>query len=313
MENMNIMKQTNWHKKTNLDEEKLFSFIIENLKDSIKTWDYFINWTKVDKNINDIKIELNILNSLIGSENFDNDFTNLIKRYPEIVKTFLPLLAVRGDSINVISDLDKGDFTEKFYDFNTSVLVSNKQAIDYLEYIHKSNLIKLFQDNRITDFVDYVYGVEVGLDSNGRKNRGGTLMENVVEYMITTSVKDSKHIEFMPKANPNKIRLEWGFDIKIEKASYNFDFAIFNRRTNKLFVIESNFFNDGGSKLKSVCGEFRSLHRSLKQQGIGFIWITDGKGWITTKNQLWDAYKEIDYLINLKLIEMGLFNEIINS
>ena len=307
------MKKCVWQDVNGLDDNSLFNYLIKTLKDSIKTWDYFINWDKVDKNISDLKVELNILNSLIGSENFDEDFINLIKRYPEIVKTFLPLLAVRGDSINVISDLDKGDFNEKIYVFNTSKTVSDKQALDYLEYIYQSNLIKLFKDNRITDFVDYVYGVEVGLDSNGRKNRGGTLMESVVEYMISASIRDKKHLEFMPKANPNKIRMEWGLDVKIEKASYNFDFAIYNNKTNKLFIIESNFFNDGGSKLKSVCGEFRSLHRTLKQQGIGFIWITDGKGWITTKNQLWDTYNEIDYLINLKLIEMGLFNAIIES
>ncbi|MDI3541951.1 MAG: adenine methylase [Candidatus Methanomethylophilaceae archaeon] len=307
------MKKLRWHNENSFDERKFFNFIIENLKDSIKTWEYFVNWEKVENNLNNIKIELNILNSLIGSENFDEDFVRLVKRYPEIVKTFLPLLAVRGNSINVISDLERGDFNEKLYNFNFDGKISDEKILDYLEYMHQSKLIKLFHDNRITDFVDYVYGVEVGLDSNGRKNRGGTLMENVVEFMIIQTIKDKNHIEFMPKANLNKIKKEWGIEVKIEKSSYNFDFALLNKRTNKLFVIESNFFNDGGSKLKSVCGEFRSLSRTLKHQGIGLIWVTDGKGWITAKNQLWDAFNEIDYLINLKLIEMGYLNEIIES
>lgn len=307
------MKHLRWLEENGFDERSLFSFIIDTLKDSIKTWDYFINWDKVENNVAGIKIELNILNSLIGSENFDEDFIRLITRYPEIVRTFLPLLAVRGEYINVISDLEWGDFNEKLYDFNPGGKVDDELASEYMDYFHKSKLINLFQDGKISDFVDYVYGVEVGLDTNGRKNRGGTLMENVVEYMILATIRDKNNIEFLPKANPNEIKRRWGVKISIEKASHTFDYAIFNNKTGKLFVIESNFFNDGGSKLKSVCGEFRSLHRTLKKQGIGFIWITDGKGWTTTKNQLEDAYMEIDHLINLKLIEMGLLNAIIES
>ena len=168
-------------------------------------------------------------------------------------------------------------------------------------------------DKKIKNFVDYVFGVEVGLDSNGRKNRGGTLMEQIVEVLVYNSISKNANLEFMPQATPKKIKSEWGCLVHVEKSASRYDFAVFNKSTKKLFLIETNFYNGGGSKLKSVCGEFKTLQNELSPQGIEMIWVTDGKGWLTTQRPLEETFNNNDYVLNLYLLKKGILDEIFNE
>ena len=62
-----------------------------------------------------------------------------------------------------------------------------------------TGLFDLLKNHIIRDLVDYVTGVETGLDSNGRKNRGGHLMEDLVEGYIKKAgfVKDKTYFKEM--------------------------------------------------------------------------------------------------------------------
>lgn len=307
------MKYIKFYDDIGVSEHDVFSNFIKNLKSSIKTWDYFVNWDKVNTNIDKIKIELNILNSLIGSTNIEEDFVSLAVKYPEIIKTFPVLLAVRDNSLEIIRDYHKGDLDYFIFDFNPKHSISEDEARKYFIFISKSGLIDLFHDKKIKNFVDYVFGVEVGLDSNGRKNRGGTLMEQIVEVLVHNSVSKNANLEFMPQATPKKIKSEWGCLVHVEKSARSYDFAVFNKLTNKLFLIEANFYNGGGSKLKSVCGEFKTLQNELSPQGIEMIWVTDGKGWLTTQRPLEETFNNNDYVLNLYLLKKGILDEIFNE
>jgi hypothetical protein len=151
--------------------------------------------------------------------------------------------------------------------------------------------------------------VEVGLDSNGRKNRGGTLMESIVEtYIKDFCTKSGYH--YIAQANSRKIKEKWDFEVKVDKSSRSFDFAIYNPISKKLKLVETNFFNGGGSKLKAVSGEFKGLHDELEKQEIDFIWITDGLGWRTTLRPLEEVFNHNKYIFNLSMLEENILSEL---
>mgnify|MGYP006294970579 CR=1 FL=1 len=291
----------------------MFDYFISHLRTSIKTWDYFVNWQKVNNNHSSVELELNTLNYLIGKdENIKDEFIALIKKQPAIIKTFPILLAVRENRLEILKDYEAGDLSYLNFDFSEKNEISETEAKKIYSFFEKSGIKDLFMNKRIENFVDYVYGVEVGLDSNGRKNRGGKLMENIVEVFVNKIVKGNKALDYLPQATPKKIKAKWGFEVKFNKSARSFDFAVYDSNTKKIYLIEANFYNGGGSKLKSVCGEFKSLHRDLAKQNIDFIWVTDGKGWESTKRPLEETFNNNYYVLNLNLIENGALKEILN-
>jgi hypothetical protein len=304
------MKYIDFYKKKGWENKDVFNLFIATTRSSIKTWHYFVNWEKVEDNLEKIKIELNILNSLIGSSNLKEDFINLIKEYPKVIKVLPILLAVREDKLEILKDYQKLNLNYDIFDFQTNKKLTDSEAENYFTFIKKSGIINLFENKKIKNFVDYVFGAEVGLDSNGRKNRGGTLMENVVEAFIKDLSDKNKNIKYIAQARAPEIKSTFGVSVKFDKSSRSYDFAVFNLNTKKLFLIETNFYNGGGSKLKSVCGEFKTLFNELNKQGIDLIWITDGKGWESTKRPLEEAFNQIDYLFNLSMLEEGILSEI---
>lgn len=282
--------------------KKDFNKLTDTFKSSIKTWDYFVNWKKVFSNKSDLEITLNKLNYLLGKENLKDEFKKLFISNPDIIKAFPVLLAVRENKLEIF---DKKSKNSEFFDFS-------KIEDDYEKYflfLQNSGLAKLFQKDGIKNLVDYVMGVEVGLDSNGRKNRGGSLMEEIVESFITDFCKN-KGFEYIAQARSSAIKSKWNVDVKIDKSERSFDFAIYNPKNKKIKLIETNFYNGGGSKLKAVCGEFKSLYTELKEQGIDFIWVTDGLGWFTTKRPLEETYNHNEYVFNLSMLEKGILNEL---
>ena len=282
--------------------KKDFNHLVSTFKSSIKTWDYFVNWNKVFSNSAELEIALDKLNYLLGKDDLRGEFYKLYESNPDIVKALPVLLAVRESKLEIY---DKQSKESEFYDFSGK----DKDADKYFEFLDKSGLARLFQRDGIKNLVDYVMGVEVGLDSNGRKNRGGTLMEEIVGIFLEDFCQQNG-LEYLPQARPSKIKAKWGFDIKVDKSERSFDFAVYNPRNSKIKLFETNFYNGGGSKLKAVCGEFRSLHDELRAQNIDFVWITDGLGWHTTKRPLEETYNHNDYVFNLNMLEAGALNEL---
>lgn len=282
--------------------KKNFDEFTKTLKNSIKTWEYFVNWKKVFSGSSEIEIILNKLNYLLGKDNLEKEFKQLFSSNPDIIKAFPFLLAIRERSLEIYNKEDK---TSEFFNFSTSTQPVEK----YYEFFDKTGVINLFRDKKVKNLVDYVTGVEVGLDSNGRKNRGGELMEEILEVFI----KDfcTKHnFEYITQANAKKIKAEWNISINVDKSSRSFDAVVYNPVSNKIKVFETNFYNGGGSKLKAVCGEFKTLYLELKTQSIDFIWVTDGLGWHDAKRPLEEVYNHNDYIFNITMLEKGVLEEL---
>lgn len=287
-------------------DDELFEKITKSFKEKITRWDYFVNWDKVIINVKLFEKELNLLNYLIGKENLEKEAFDLLKKYPEAIKAIPTLLAVREMSVDIL--IDSKNFKYKHIDFFQKEY-SDAEIKDIVEFLIKTGLGKLVSDKSIKNFVDYATGVEVGLDSNGRKNRGGTLMEGLVEEFVSDTCK-KLGLEYIAQANANSIKAKWEITIEVDKSSRNLDFAI--NKKGKLYFIECNFYGGGGSKLKSTATEYIEMNRYWNKQGIEFIWITDGAGWRSTLKPLREYFDKADYLMNLEMLKDGVLTKILN-
>ena len=280
-----------------------FNIWLSGFRDSIADYCYYIDFEKVHRNVNGIKVELNILNSLIGSDNIEQDFEELIKKYPETLKCIPLLLAVRANEIYAIDG--DGAFTYNFKNQNLPVE-------QYKIFMKKTGLFDLMQNHIINNLVDYATGVETGLDSNGRKNRGGHLMENLVEDFIQKSgfIKNENYFKEM---YIHQITDKWNIDLsaisnqgKMEK---RFDFVIKTPET--IYGIETNFYGSGGSKLNETARSYKTLALETDTiDGFTFVWFTDGKGWTSARNNLEETFDVMEHIYNIKDLENGIISEV---
>ena len=177
-----------------------------------------------------------------------------------------------------------------------------------IEFAKSTGFLELLQTKRIKSIVDYVIGVEVGLGSNGRKNRGGKSMETIVEFFVK-DICQRNQFEYIKEATAKKVKQEWGLTLEVDKSSRRIDFIVKNN--SKMFLIETNFYSGGGSKLKSTAGEYKAMYEFWKKYGHEFIWITDGYGWKSTRLPLEETFEYINYILNLEMVSKGLLKGII--
>lgn len=268
-------------------------------RESIADYDYYIDFPKIHKNVDAIRVELNILNTLVGSQNIEREFDDLIAKYPETLKCIPILLAVRSNEIYAIDE-------DGEYNYNFSKM--NYSAEQYKVFMRKTGLFDLIADHIISNLVDYATGVETGLDSNGRKNRGGHLMENLVEGYIQKAgyIKDKDYFKEM---NLSEIENKWNINLSVisnqGKAEKRFDFVI--KTDNNIYGIETNFYGGGGSKLNETARSYKTLALEAKTiDGFKFAWFTDGKGWNSARNNLEETFDVLDDVYNINDLESGI-------
>lgn len=277
-----------------------------NLK-GILQYNYFVNWTKVLNNIEPIEKELNLLNTAIGKENIEKVLFDIFKSYPNTIKAIPFLLAIREKSVDIL--IDKTNYIHKNFNFKQKEFA--KSDIDSLvDFVMQSGLGELIKNRQIKSLPDYCIGVEVGLDSNGRKNRGGTQMEQLVESFVAMFCHEN-NLDYLAQANAKKIKEAWNIDLQVDKSSRIIDFVIYREQDKKLFFIEVNFYNGGGSKLKSTATEYIEMSRFWKDQNVDFIWVTDGKGWLNTQNPLKDYFERDNILLNIDMLQNNYLRHII--
>ncbi len=277
-----------------------FTAWLSKFKKSIANYDYYVDFRKIHDNVDKIKVELNILNSLIGSTNIEVDFDNIIEKYPETLKCIPILLAVRSNEIYVIDG--EGEFIYQFKKLNYSVE-------QYKTFMRKTGLFDLIKNHLVNNLVDYVTGVETGLDSNGRKNRGGHLMEDLVESYI----KKSGNIEYYKEIYIHEIQNKWGIDLSAisnkGKAEKRFDFVV--KTDNMIYAIETNFYGGGGSKLNETARSYKTLAGEADTiDGFTFVWFTDGIGWKSARNNLQETFEVMKHIYSIDDMENGIMREL---
>ena len=282
-----------------MDKIKAF---LNSITKSIKDWNYYVDWEKVNKNKSFYEIYLNHLNFLIGKKDFDAEFIKLFNYDKNIVKILPILIATRDSSIEIFRNIEK----------NSQIFEFEKITDDpklYLNFINNSGIKNIFLNYNIKNLVDYVFGIEVGLDSNARKNRSGNLMENLIESYLL-DLKNKGYIDYTNQANSKKIKEKFNININENRI---FDFVILNKKNQLFYFIEVNYFNGQGTKIKAVCDEFINLNFRLQKLNYKFVWITDGEGWNSSKSSLKRVFKQNLDILNIKQLNDGLLIDIFNK
>ena len=285
----------------NHDPDQLFERFFNSLSPQIFFWDYFVDWSRVLGCLETIEIELQTLNFLIGKPDFKASLGQLLKTNPSIVKAF-PYLAVRTSTVDTIKIIDKNnDFNVYQYDFGPN---SPNNLDDWFDFFQKTGLLALIKNRRITNLVDYVLGVEAGLNSHARKNRTGKLMEEISHKYIEDF--SNKHGWSLTTQASGQIIKDLYLAAPETLVSRRYDFVV--KAPSRLLLFETNLYNTSGTKLKATAGEYRAIQKEIQANPdladrLVFIWLTDGPGWRGAKQPLKEAWFNIDYIFNLTLLE----------
>ncbi|MDR0646691.1 MAG: type II restriction endonuclease [Elusimicrobiota bacterium] len=273
-----------------------FNKWLSTFQNTNRTFSYWVDFDKVLKNANNIKVELNILNSLIGSTNIKNDFVTIIKKYPECLKCVPFLIAVRGSEVKQIEGIF--EFSERIA--KTSFVADTNKYVEFMENV---GLFDLMENRKIKNLYDYVVGIEVGLDTNARKNRGGNLMSKIVSDYF-----DNNKIKYETEVYTQDLEKRFGLDLSPitnnGQAGKRFDFMI--KKGNTIYGIEVNFYSGGGSKLNETARSYKEIANASKNiKNFKFIWITDGAGWNSAKRNLKETFDILDNLYNIADMKNG--------
>ena len=263
---------------------KNFDLFMSQLQETNQTLDFFCDFEKISANVAEVEMSLNTLNYLLGKDDLTKGVAEIWQRDPKVFEVLGILIAVRDEGRKPIVDKDGNVVLLKSY-FETCSKVT--------EFIQGTGLADIFQSRRIKNIVDYVFGIETGLDTNARKNRSGHIMENTVAKRL----KDNGIVfrqEVYSSEFPELTVL--GTDEK------RFDFYI--KTSSKKYLIEVNFYSGGGSKLNEVARAYTELAPKVNSvKGFEFVWITDGIGWKSARNKLEEAYNTIPSVYNLTSID----------
>ena len=263
---------------------------------------YYVDFDKVNRNVDSLKVELNILNTLVGSKNIEKDFEDIITKYPETLKCIPILLAVRANEISV---------TNANGEYNFSFKKCNYSIEEYKMFMRETKLFDLLENHIVSNLVDYITGVETGLDSHARKSRGGDLMENLVEEYIQKAGYQ-KGINYFKEMYIHEIEEKWNVDLSAVsnkgKTEKRFDFVI--KTDNQIYVIETNFYATQGSKLNETARSYKTLALEIDTvDGVTFVWFTDGCGWNSAKRNLEETFDVLETIYNIKDLENNILNK----
>mgnify|MGYP000455493444 CR=1 FL=1 len=284
-------------------QERLTVFL-ESLSITNRTPEYYVNWNKVDRETKKYELELNTLNYLIGKDDIYSEALRLFTKQPNLLKAIPSLIASRDRVLDILTIDNDDNMSFEQLDFKT---IDTSRIDDYLKFIEQSGLLNFLQQHANRSLVDYVYGVETGLDSNARKNRSGTTMEGILERHVS-KIAQEQNLEWKAQF----IKEKWGITVPVDKSERRFDVAVYSKEKHKVWLIETNYYGGGGSKLKAVAGEFTELSQFVvtSDDAVEFVWVTDGQGWKTAHLPLAEAFSHITNVFNLDMLREGFLSEL---
>lgn len=292
------------------DEDSIVEKFHATIVDTNRSFDFFVDWDKVMRHVEEHKIEFNILNSLIGSKNFEGDLRKILLNYPNVLPVIPILLAIRELNFKVIRNFESRDINIVNYDFTPRALTP-QEIDDIVDFFDKTGLKRFFLEMGPKSIQDYVTGVEVGMDTHARKNRSGDTMERLLKPIIESIATESNGFKaVLFQKNFGYLSSHYGIRVDTSIENRKADFILI-KRNKKVINIEVNFYSGTGSKPQEIVDSYIERQNELKSHGFEFIWITDGEGWRGQKNQIRKGFEKIDYLLNLNFVRAGLLEEIL--
>ncbi|MFQ5874961.1 MAG: type II restriction endonuclease [Dehalococcoidia bacterium] len=288
------------------EEQELVDLFLDSLAATNRTHDFFVDWVKVRNNAESLKTEIALLGSVAGAEDPATELRSLLHKYPGAVKAIPILIAVRDLKFRVLEDIQEArQYID--YDFSKSQLADSDISV-IVSFCIRTGITSLFKS--VQALRDYVTGVEVGTDTNARKNRSGSSMERLiyplleqlapeVQGMRVITEKKFSDLESLGVSTPPGLK-DRRFDIVVLTASQRFN-------------IETNFYAGGGSKPQEIVDSYINRKNELARAGWRFVWVTDGHGWRSGANQMRKAFREMDYILNLEWVRRGLLTEVLTA
>lgn len=268
-------------------EKEYFDYFFDTLLPTNRTYEYYVNWEKVKDNVITYLTEICLLNSLTRIDVLEREakLIEIISKYPEVIPVVPLIIAIREKNVVV---LDIGDqlFYKKFK-FNEKL--KEEEILDIVEFCKKSGILDLFGE--INDLYAYLLGMEVGLDSNARKNRSGKIFEHLVGLLLKDRLRD--YPSFTLKEEDSSL------EIKRKKRA---DFVIYHNNSPKI-VLECNFYASTGSKPIEVANAYIDLDHKCKEKNLMLVWVTDGPAWPKMRNTIERTFNEIDFPMNYKILD----------
>ncbi len=304
-----------------MEYDKLSEIFVNNLLETNRGFDFYVNWKNAEA-FKNFEIELNAMNILIRTENIKNKFYELAKKLPTFIGTFPLLFALSKNertevwsgknSLAIVGDEIGNDENLKFT-FNIEELkegLSEQQIEQYYYFFERVGLKHLCDSLIEKNLIDYVIGVLVGLDSNGRKNRGGTAFEDACEPIIA-KICNKYNIKVISQKQFKTLK-EYGFEVSKDIENRKADFILI--KGNKVLNIEVDYFFRGGSKPEEIIDSYINRQHDLDKINMGFVLLTDGLCWDNkSKNQLQKGFRNLNYLMNFYLAKNGMLEEVISN
>lgn len=264
------------------DDEYMDEFF-KTILPSNRTYGYYVDWKKINGHLQDSLVEISILNSLnkVPDGELEDKFREILEHYPNVVPLLPLIIAIRDNKVPVFDfdtkKLEEFDFRKKGYDVDKIV-----------QFAVNSGILNLFRD--IDDLYSYLMGVEVGLDTNSRKNRSGHIFEDIVGDFLNGKFEDVNHVRIEKEDS----------SLHIDRVK-RIDYVVYVNNKPK-YAIECNFYGGSGSKPIEVAHAYARLQNDLDKYGITFVWVTDGLGWKKMAKALRDIHENIEYLVNYDML-----------
>lgn len=296
------------------NQEKFDYFMATRTKTN-HTPSYWVDWQKINRNMSKYRPKLAKLDCLAGQEDIMTKARQLFKEQPDLLNVVPILLGTHEHQLDVMLNIDNA-FKTYTLDFNSPDL---NQLDRYLTFMQQTGLFN-FMANISEPLANFVYGIEIGLDTNARKNRSGFQNEAILAQTLNAIKHDNPNLEVATQITGATVKKQWHIEVPepIDKKRVGgriYDGAIFNKITGKVTIIETNFYNSNGSKLKAVAGEFSNVFEYINSHNskqVNFVWISDGCGWDQSKNPLREAFDIIPNIFNLQMVQKGYLAELVN-
>ncbi|WGI17946.1 DpnII family type II restriction endonuclease [Methanonatronarchaeum sp. AMET-Sl] len=270
--------------------QEYFDVFFDCLKSTNHTFSYFVDWNKIQRKAEKYEDEIMLLQVLSKKKKDERKqkLHNLIKKHPKITKVIPLIIAVRDYNMKI---MDERTLEITSYSFNGP---DKSNIMEIVDFCDKTGIIDLF--DQIDSLYDYIFGLEVGLDSNARKNRSGKIFEEIIENVLEQELEKAGNYSYKKQTKIKKIDSDKKFDFIIKENG------------EPIVALETNFYSSTGSKPIEIARSYTDLHKNLKKQNLTLIWITDGDAWKKMKNPLKNSMKELDYILNLELLQNNLIN-----
>lgn len=301
MANLSVYKK--FYKVNTIDE--LVSKFQETLMVSNKTFSYFVDWDKVIENVKKYDYEINILNYLVSTPDAKTKLKEILKKNPEVLPVIPLIIAVRDLEISVIKNPEKPLETLEKFSFERKTELNDSEIAEIVSFCECAGVLKLFSEFKIRNLKDYLLGVEAGIDTNARKNRSGKAMESLVDPIL----RRIPEIRVFRQRTFEYLRDKEKIEIPIRLLNSKFDYVIVFK--NNYFNMEVNYYDGQGSKPQEIVDSYTNRKNELSKKGWNFIWLTDGIGWKQGNNQIRNAFKDMDYVLNLEFASSGILKEIL--